>query len=200
MTICSAAALLLAMVLLAAMPSVSVLAVSSRAAAGGFPAGAMTALGIVVADLLFILLALLGLSLLAAALGDSLWLLRYLAVAYLGWLALGLWRAPAKTTEGPPALQRGSFATGFLLTLADQKAVLFYFGFLPAFLDPLTASHHDVLLVMAIAVVGVGGVKLAYAWAAARLGQVLPPAAGAILNRAAAVAILLAAATLLLAA
>lgn len=195
MTLASAAALLLAMALLAALPSVSVLAVTTRAAAGGFAAGAMTTLGIVVADLLFILLALLGLSLLAEALGESLWLLKFPVAAYLGWLALRLWRAPGFGTTDLPASRRGSLATGFLLTLADQKAVLFYFGFLPVFLDPATASCRDVLVVMSIAVIAVGGVKLAYAWGAARLVRALPPAAGAWLNRAAAIVVLLAAAT-----
>jgi threonine/homoserine/homoserine lactone efflux protein len=45
------------MIVLAIVPSVSVLAVTARAAAFGFTHGMFTALGIVVADILFILVA-----------------------------------------------------------------------------------------------------------------------------------------------
>lgn len=52
---------------------------------------------------------------------------------------------------------------GFLVTLADQKAVLFYLGFLPAFVDLSQRNLADTAVVIAITVLAVGGVKLGYA-------------------------------------
>ena len=56
--------------------------------------------------------------------------------------------------------------TGLLVTLGDQKAVVFYLGFLPAFIELGTLSHPDIGAVLASAVLAVGGVKLGYAYAA----------------------------------
>lgn len=188
MTVTTTAALFAAMALLAALPSVSVLAVSARAASHGFAQGAWTALGIVVADLGFILLALFGLALLVHLLGDGFVLLKYLGAAYL--LALGalLWRAPAPVagTSGA-ASRRASFLSGLLITLGDQKAALFYFGFLPAFIDPASVTASDVGIIALVTILAVGGVKLAYAWAADRAGRILGGSGGRLANRLAAV-------------
>ena len=53
------------MIVLAVIPSVSVLTVAARAAAFGFTHGMFTALGIVVADIIFILIAVYSLALVA---------------------------------------------------------------------------------------------------------------------------------------
>jgi threonine/homoserine/homoserine lactone efflux protein len=53
--------------------------------------------------------------------------------------------------------------TGFLLTLGDQKATLFYLGFFPAFVDLSKLSMLDILVLIAVTIVSVGGVKLGYA-------------------------------------
>ena len=59
------------MVVLAVIPSVSVLAVSARAAAFGFSHGLFTALGIVAGDIIFILVAVYGLVFIAEAMGEQ---------------------------------------------------------------------------------------------------------------------------------
>ena len=61
-----------------------------------------------------------------------------------------------------------SFLTGFLITLGDQKAILFYLGFFPAFIDLSNMTPIDTLIIVVIAIVGVGGAKLVYAFLAAR--------------------------------
>lgn len=87
LSLSSMVALFGAMAVLAAVPSVSVLAVSARAAAFGFIHGAFTAMGIVAGDIVFILLAIFGLALLVEALGGMFFLIKYvggvkLAYAY----------------------------------------------------------------------------------------------------------------------
>jgi threonine/homoserine/homoserine lactone efflux protein len=159
------------MTVLAIVPSVSVLAVTARAAAFGFSHGLFTALGIVVADILFILIAVYGLALIAEMMGDQFRLIQYLGAFYLIWLGISLWRADAKARSSDSLRQSSwssSFLTGLLITLADQKAILFYLGFFPAFIDLSTMTPVDTLIIVLIAILAVGGAKLVYAFLADR--------------------------------
>jgi threonine/homoserine/homoserine lactone efflux protein len=189
----SMAALFLAMLVLAAVPSLSVLTVSARAAAHGFAHGAATTAGVVAGDLVFILLAIFGLALLAEALGDGFVWIRYLGAAWLLYLGLRLWRdrsRPAGLEGTGRASLRASFMAGLLLTLGDQKAILFYLGFFPAFLDLTALTLLDAGVVATIAILAVGGVKLAYAGAAVRLAAVLGARVGGVLKGLAALVLL----------
>ena len=164
------------MIVLAIVPSVSVLAVTARAAAFGFSHGLFTALGIVVADILFILVAVYGLALIAEMMGDQFRLIQYLGAAYLIWLGISLWRADVKTRAADQLRQSSwlsSFLTGLLITLGDQKAILFYLGFLPAFVDMATMTPLDTLIIIISATLGVGGAKLGYAFLADRASVLL---------------------------
>ena len=164
-----------ALIVLAIVPSVSMLAVSARAAAFGFTHGMFTALGIVVADILFIVIAVYGLALVAELMGDQFRLIQYLGAAYLIWLGISLWRTDAKARAADSVSQSSwlsSFLAGFLITLGDQKAILFYLGFFPAFIDLSTMTPLDTLIIILIAIVGVGGAKLVYAYLADRAAVV----------------------------
>lgn len=171
MTFSSIVALFSAMIILAAIPSISVLAVSTRSATFGFIHGAFTAFGIVVGDLVFITIAIGGLSLLAETMGSLFFLIKYLGGAYLIILGIGLWRSKSNHLETKEVVQSSlmsSFLTGLLITLGDQKATLFYLGFFPAFLDISKISYWDTLIVFVITIVAVGSVKLGYAFMADR--------------------------------
>jgi threonine/homoserine/homoserine lactone efflux protein len=170
----STLALFTATAVLAAVPSVSVLAVSARSASFGFRHGALTAAGIVLGDLVFILVAVCGLALLAETMGSAFVLVNYAGGAYLLWLGVLIWRsrkrkAQQMSSNGSSLLS--SFMTGLLITLGDQKAILFYLGFLPAFMKLSALTALDVAVVVVVTVIAVGGVKLAYAYAADQAGQ-----------------------------
>lgn len=85
----SAVALFSAMVILAGIPSVSVLAVIIRSATFGFVHGVLTSLGIVAGDIIFIMVAIGGLSLLARLMGNLFVLIKYLGGVYLIFLGFG---------------------------------------------------------------------------------------------------------------
>jgi threonine/homoserine/homoserine lactone efflux protein len=159
------------MMVLAMVPSVSVLAVTARAAAFGFSHGLFTTLGIVVADILFILVAVYGLALIAGMMGDQFRLIQYIGATYLIWLGISLWRADTKARTSDSLGQSSwssSFLTGLLITLGDQKAILFYLGFFPAFIDLPAMTPADTLIIVLIAILAVGGAKLVYAYLADR--------------------------------
>ena len=71
---------------LAAIPSASVALVVTRSATFGVANGIAVAAGIVLADLLFIALVLLGLTVLAETMGGFFMLVRYAGALYLVWL------------------------------------------------------------------------------------------------------------------
>lgn len=183
--------LAVSMAVLAALPSASVMAVTAQAAAYGFRHGAAVSAGVVAGDLIYILLAVFGLALLVDAMGGMVDAIRYLGGLYLVWLGVRLWRSAPRhmATDGEandaPSL-RSSFATGLLITLGDQKAVLFYLGFLPAFMKFGFITAADVAVIALVAVLAVGGVKLLYAAAAARARLLFGTRMVQLLNRVAA--------------
>ncbi len=159
------------MILLALMPSVSVLAVSARAAAFGFSHGLFTALGVVAGDIVFILIAVYGLVFVAELMGEQFRLVQLIGGLYLIWLGVSLWRAEARPRQADALRQSSwssSFLTGLLITIGDQKAILFYLGFFPAFVDLARMTPADTLIIIVIATLGVGGAKLVYACLADR--------------------------------
>lgn len=159
------------MIVLAAIPSVSVLAVSTRSATSGLIHGVFTTIGIVVGDIIFILIAIWGLSLLAETMASLFFLIKYLGGAYIIFLGIGLCRSKSQDVERSEVVKSSlmsSFMTGLLITLGDQKATLFYLGFFPAFLDISKISYFDTLVIITITILSVGGVKLGYAFLADR--------------------------------
>lgn len=189
MTLTNVLALLGSMLILAMLPSVSVLTVSARSASGGFVHGVATTVGIIAGDLIYILLAISGLALLTKVMGESAYLIKYAGGAYMIWMGIRLWRTsgkPISTADQSTASSLlSSFMTGLLLTLADQKVVIFYLGFLPAFIDLAGISYLDTAIVMATTIVAVGSVKLAYAFLAHKAGTMFGSKASGLMNRSA---------------
>lgn len=188
-TLANTLGLLGSMLVLAMLPSVSVLAVSARSASAGFIHGVATTIGIIAGDLIYILLAIFGLALLTKAMGESAYLIKYAGGAYMIWMGIGLWRTSGK----PIAAERqvnassllSSFITGLLITLADQKVVIFYLGLLPAFINLAGINYLDAAIVMAITIVAVGSAKLTYAFVAHKAGAMFGPKASTLMNRSA---------------
>ena len=118
------------------------------------------------------MLALNGLAAVANAQGFA-WV-KGLGAAYLCWLGVSLWRTNVEPTSLDPRSSVSGWAnliSGFLITLGDPKAMLFYLSFFPAYVNLATLSRVDIGAVLAIALVSVGGVKLMYAYLAGRSRQ-----------------------------
>jgi len=178
LTLSSIVALFSAMVVLASIPSVSVLAVSTRAATSGFVHGLFTTIGIVLGDIIFIIIAIWGLSFLSETMGSLFVIIKYMGGAYLILLGIGLCRLKSKKFETDKVVKSSllsSFMTGLLITLGDQKATLFYLGFFPAFINIYKISYLDTIIIIAITTVAVGGVKLGYAIMADRSRLLMTP-------------------------
>lgn len=159
------------MLVLTIVPGPSDFAVVARAAGSGFRHGLLMIGGIIAADFLFILLAVYSLSMVAERWGGLFAVVQYLCAAYLVWLGFGMLRttpgsADAPETDGFSGLS--SFVSGLLITLGDPKAILFYMGLLPAFVELSSISLADTLTIMVTATIAIASVKTVYAYLADR--------------------------------
>ena len=154
LSLTSISGLFLSLAVLAAVPSLSVLMVTSRAVSHGFRHGLLVAVGVVLADMLFIIVALYGLTFFIPWMGQWQWLVRLLAASYLIWWAIQLWNRSTLSHTSPdqslPASHKNSLLLGFTLTLADTKAILFYIGFLPTWVDSSRLTPFDISIILLI--------------------------------------------------
>lgn len=164
------------MVALAAIPSSSVALVVTRSATLGVSNGIAVAAGIILGDLVFVMLAILGLSVVANAMGSLFMVIKYLGAIYLLWLGFSLLKAQSKTTiTVNKAREKGnlvaSLLAGLILTLGDVKAIVFYVSLFPVFIDLTALKVTEVLIIIFITVVSVGGVKVCYALSAIKIAN-----------------------------
>lgn len=158
-----------AMFLLAITPGPGVFATISRALASGFSSASFVVLGIVLGDIIFLLLAIFGLSAIASILGDFFILVKYLGGIYLLFLGYKILTSKENETEikGIQELSwKRNFLTGLLITLSNPKVILFYLGFLPTFVNLQTLNIFDIITISFIVAIILGGVMLAYAYSA----------------------------------
>lgn len=145
----------------------------------GLSRGCRVDLRVVISDLIFFLLAALGLAALAHSMGDLFLFVKFAGAGYLIWLGIKLWRAPvAAPPEGQPlpARRRGfgrNVLAGVALTLGNPKTIAFYAGLLPTIIDIEKLTATDIALMMLIMLPVVGGIPTAYAYAAARARRFL---------------------------
>ena len=170
----------LAMFLLSVTPGPGFLMVVGRALVDGFKAGLAAIAGLVLGDLLFLLLAILGMSALAAVLGEFFLAVKILGAAYLIWLGVKTWRSRPRlpqmaAPEGArtPMPHHRSALLGFVVTLANPKVILFYGALVPTFVDVTALTPADVVILAAIVAAMLFLVVGFYAWLAARAGRVV---------------------------
>jgi len=177
-----------AMFLLAITPGPGVFATVARALASGFLHASVVVAGIVAGDLVFLLLAIFGLAAVAELMGGFFTLVKFAGAAYLVWLGIGLWRGRVGATEATPIEEiswSSNFLSGLFITLGNPKVILFYLGFLPAFVDLTTLSAADVVMIATVVSVVLGLTMLGYAYAASSARQLFrSPGARQLLNRA----------------
>lgn len=135
------------------IPGPAVLYIVTRSVAQGRRAGLASVGGIETANLVHMTAAALGLSalLLTSALAFS--VVKYLGAAYLvvlGVRTLLTRNAHAALSVSPPQKLSQIFANGFLVNLLNPKVALFYYAFLPQFIDPARGSAVEQLLILSL--------------------------------------------------
>ena len=141
------------------VPGPAVLYITARSASQGRLAGLVSVFAIETANLLQALAAALGLSaiLLSSALAFD--MVKYLGAAYL--VYLGIRKLMASETElEKEAIQRESLARiywqGLVVNMLNPKTALFFFAFLPQFVDPARGSVTAQTVLLGSIFVGLG--------------------------------------------
>jgi threonine/homoserine/homoserine lactone efflux protein len=172
LTVYSAIGFSVAMLVLAASPGPGVFATVARALASGFRPSLAVICGIVLGDIIFLIFAAFGLSMVARALGNMFFIVKICGGAYLIWLGVRIWlKKPEPVTDTQDSDTRsqwGNFVSGLVITLSNPKVILFYCGFLPTFLELSTLTVFDLAIVIAIITVVLVGVLGTYAYLASR--------------------------------
>ena len=143
-----------AILLLFLTPGPVWVALLARALSGGFAAAWPLAVGVTLGDLLWPLLAILGVSWIVSVYAGFLVLLKWVACAtfiVMGGLIL---RAAGKPIRADGRLTRpglwAGFVAGVAVIIGNPKAVLFYMGILPGFFDVGSLTGADIAVICAV--------------------------------------------------
>ncbi len=121
------------------LPGPAVLYITTRSLAHGRRAGLVSVAGIQLGSLAHVLAATLGVSALLMTSAAAFSLVKYAGAAYLVYLGLRALRTHAEDgglSGAPPRTLSQLFAQGVLVNVLNPKTALFFFAFLPQFVDP----------------------------------------------------------------
>ena len=140
-----------ALVVLWLTPGPVWLAVFARGLSGGFNAVVPLAFGVAVGDILWPLLAILGLSALIGLYSGILTLIGYFGAALFVIMGVMLIRYANKGITQNKSLTRpglwAGFMAGLIAVIANPKTIFFYLGLLPTFFDITQLSAIDIALI-----------------------------------------------------
>jgi threonine/homoserine/homoserine lactone efflux protein len=127
--------------ILLAIPGPAILYIVGRSIGQGRNAGLVSALGIGVGTLIHTAAAAVGLSALLVSSATAFSVVKYLGAAYLVYLGVQRLRrkeslAAASDTVAPHVTLVRVFSQGIVVNVLNPKTALFFFAFLPQFIDP----------------------------------------------------------------
>ena len=130
------------------------MALTARTLSGGFRAAWPLTLGVVIGDMLWPVLAILGISWVTSASQQIALVLKGVAVLTFLWLGLTTIRKADRPVGTDTRLTRpGAFAgflAGLFVILGNPKAVLFYMGILPGFFDLTAVKTPDIIAIVLV--------------------------------------------------
>jgi threonine/homoserine/homoserine lactone efflux protein len=132
-------------------------ALTARTMSGGFHAAWPLALGVVVGDVLWPILAILGVSWIVSSFAGFMTVLKFVAAAVFVWMGFLIIRNADKTIASDSRLTRpgmwAGFVAGLAVILGNPKAILFYMGVLPGFFDLTTITPPDIAAICLVSLV-----------------------------------------------
>lgn len=178
----------------AAIPGPGIAACVGKALGSGFRPAFYFMNGLVLGDLTYLTLAILGLSAIASVFGGFFTLVKFAGAAYLVWLAWSFWKAGIDPEKMEAKQGKGfwpSFIGGFSVTMGNPKTIIFYMALLPTVVDLQTVTFDRFAILAVLTVLVLYGVVTPYIVLASRARAFLRnPRALKILNRSAATAML----------
>lgn len=165
----------LASLVLLIVPGPAVLYIVARSVAQGRKAGLMSIFGLAVGNLVHVFGAALGLSalLLASAYAfNAIKLLGALYLIFLGIRTLMSRSQPSQNEEGNSRSRGAIFLQGIVVNILNPKSALFFFAFLPQFVNPASGSIPVQMILLGLLFIGLGIVTdTMYAMLAGTIGH-----------------------------
>ena len=145
-----------AFVLLLFLPGPGNLALITSTSQGGMRGGVASVLGLLLGDQVLLWMAVAGVAALLQSHPHLFMAMQWVGAAYLAWL--GAKMVLAKPGEGPSIkITPGKyFKETMLITLLNPKAIMFYFAFLPQFIDPEQHQGMTTFVFMAVTIAVLG--------------------------------------------
>jgi threonine/homoserine/homoserine lactone efflux protein len=131
-------------------PGPAVMLVTTSSMRYGFAPAMLPALGICVANIIWVGLAASGVAVLAHAFPLGFLAIKIVGVGYIFWLAWQMaFAGPVDLTRRAPPPRRDLFIRGIGLQLANPNALVFFGGLMPAYFDPDRSLVVQSLIIMA---------------------------------------------------
>lgn len=164
---------LLAAILIAVTPGPGAVLSMSVGVRHGYLPALKAILGLQAAILTHLAIVALGLGAILAASDTAFAITKFFGAAYLVWLGIQKWRAPAVSDPAIMVALRpgGLFAQGLLVNLTNPKAIIFVGALVPQFIDPAEPIFAQYLIIAATLCVTDIVVMSVYALAAAKIGH-----------------------------
>lgn len=158
MTFESGLAFFIAIIIFSITPGPGVFALLARALTQGAMACFPLALGMAISDIVYLVLATLGLSVLAENWGVMFTVIRFAGAAYLIYLGWKMWKNRANLAAQNESVAKMSamkgFVQGFLISASNPKVILFYIAFLPTFMDLTVLTQQDIVIASLLCLLG----------------------------------------------
>lgn len=151
MTFASLATYCVALAIAVAIPGPGVMALIGTALGGGLKRAIPMIAGIAFGDVTWLVLAVLGLAAIAELYAEAFTVIRYIGVAYLLYLAWKFWTSNSTLKAEEVTTKRTAFAAmlnGYLITMGNPKAMLFYLALLPVLLDLTTIGLAEFAMII----------------------------------------------------
>lgn len=157
-------------------PGPNTLYIITRSVQQGQRAGIVSCCGIAAGTLVHVTAAALGLSAFLVASSALFSLVQYAGAAFLCYLGLKTLLGPSPAIRCNEPMPEQPLATIFAQAMAvnvlNPKTALFFFAFLPQFVDPTKGSIAAQIMILGLLLVTLGGCSdMIYAWIASRLGK-----------------------------
>ena len=175
-----------------ATPGPGVAALAARVLAHGLEGVAPFIAGYVVGDMIWLMLAATGLSVVAHAFAGVFVVLKFAGAAYLLFVAFRMATAPVALGDAAPVASRGwrAFLGSLSLTLGNPKVIVFFLSIMPLAVDVRRLTPASLIEIAALSATIISATLGAYALAANRARALFQPARAARLARRAAAGVM----------
>lgn len=144
-------ALVLATVVLVAIPGPNVAIIVAKSIQQGFRAGITATLGTTTGVAAQLLLTVFGVAVIIESAAFALVVIKWIGVVYLVWLGIRTWRTPGpEASVKDPLSSRANFSHGFIVAVLNPKILLFNAAFLPQFVSAEGSAGRQMLVLSCV--------------------------------------------------